>query len=159
MIKIKKIILISTFLLIVGCGFEPIYSTKNINTNYEFTINNIGFSGVNSINKKLKNRLRNFINIEEKPIKYDLIIESSSSKNITSKNQKGNAEMYFTEIVVKVDVLSNDSLKNKTTFKENFEYENKSNKYELKKYEKTIETNLVSKISEDIIKYLYSIKW
>ena len=158
MIKIKKIILISTFLLIVGCGFEPIYSTKNINTNYEFTINNIGFSGVNSINKKLKNRLRNFINIEEKPIKYDLIIESSSSKNITSKNQKGNAEMYFTEIVVKVDVLSNDSLKNKTTFKENFEYENKSNKYELKKYEKTIETNLVSKISEDIIKYLYSIK-
>ena len=158
MIKIKKIILISTFLLIVGCGFEPIYSTKNINTNYEFTINNIGFSGVNSINKKLKNRLRNFINIEEKPIKYDLIIESSSSKNITSKNQKGNAEMYFTEMVVKVDVLSNDSLKNKTTFKENFEYENKSNKYELKKYEKTIETNLVSKISEDIIKYLYSIK-
>tara|TARA_B100000965_G_scaffold399880_1_gene420733 strand:+ start:225 stop:701 length:477 start_codon:yes stop_codon:yes gene_type:complete len=158
MIKIKKIILISTFLLIVGCGFEPIYSTKNINSNYEFTINNIGFSGTNSVNKKLKNRLRNFINIEEKPIKYDLIIDSSTSKNITSKNQKGDAEMYFTEIVVKVDVLHNDSLKNKTTFKENFEYENKSNKYELKKYETTIEKNLVSKISEDIIKYLYSIK-
>ena len=158
MIKIKKIILISTFLLIVGCGFEPIYSTKNINSNYEFTINNIGFSGTNSVNKKLKNRLRNFINIEEKPIKYDLIIDSSTSKNITSKNQKGDAEMYFTEIVVKVDVLHNDSLKNKTTFKENFEYENKSNKYELKKYEKIIEKNLVSKISEDIIKYLYSIK-
>tara|TARA_Y100000590_G_scaffold353365_1_gene406239 strand:- start:3305 stop:3781 length:477 start_codon:yes stop_codon:yes gene_type:complete len=158
MIKIKKIILISTFFLIVGCGFEPIYSTKNINSNYEFTINNIGFSGTNSVNKKLKNRLRNFINIEEKPIKYDLIIDSSTSKNITSKNQKGDAEMYFTEIVVKVDVLHNDSLKNKTTFKENFEYENKSNKYELKKYEKTIEKNLVSKISEDIIKYLYSIK-
>ena len=37
-----------------------------------------------------------------------------------------------------------------------FEYKNKSGKYELKKYERTIRKNLTNKISQEIIKFLYS---
>ena len=64
----------------------------------------------------------------------------------------------YIEIIINLDVLENDNLKSKTSFKESFEYKNKSNKYELKKYEKNIQKNLSSKISKDIVEYLYSIK-
>ena len=80
------------------------------------------------------------------------------NKTITSKNQKGDPEIFYLEIIINLDVLENDNLKSKITFKEDFEYKNKSNKYELKKYEKNIQKNLSLKISKGIIEYLYSIK-
>ena len=77
---------------------------------------------------------------------------------ITSKNKKGNPEAFSTEITINVDVHKDGSLKNQITLKENFEYKNKSNKFELKQYEKNIKKNLSSELSEDIIEYLYSIR-
>ena len=156
--KIKKIITILTFFLLFSCGFEPIYSKKNLNNSYNFTITNIVFSGENKVNQALKNNLKNYINIETKPIKYNLAINSSNIKIITSKNIKGNPEIFSLEIIINVDIYKADKLINQTTFKESFEYKNKSNKFELKQYEESIKKNLASKLSTDIIEYLYSIK-
>ena len=154
----KKIIIIFAFFLLLSCGFEPIYSKKKLEKNYNFTISNIGFSGDNSVNQNIKNNLINYIDNPEKPKKYDLIISSSVNKTITSKSLKGDPEIFYIEITIILEVLENDNLKNKISFEEAFEYKNKSNKYELKKYEKNIQKNLSLEISKDIIKYLYSIK-
>ena len=154
----KKIIIIFAFFLLLSCGFEPIYSKKKLEKNYNFTISNIGFSGDNSVNQNIKNNLINYIDNPEKPKKYDLIISSSVNKTITSKSLKGEPEIFYIEITIILEVLENDNLKNKISFEEAFEYKNKSNKYELKKYEKNIQKNLSLKISKDIIEYLYSMK-
>ena len=154
----KKIITIFAFFLLLSCGFEPIYSKKKFEKNYNFTISSIGFSGDNSVNQNIKNNLINNIDNKGKPIKYDLIINSLVNKTITSKNKKGDPEIFYLEIIINLDVLENVNLKRKISLKEGFEYKNKSNKYELKKYEKNIQKNLSSKISKDIVKYLYSMK-
>ena len=156
--KIKKIITILTFFLLFNCGFEPIYSKKKLDNSYNFTISNITFLGDNNVNQTLKNNLKNYINIETKPIKYDLVINSSSVKVVTSKNKKGNPEAFSMKITINVNIHKAENLINQTILEENFEYKNKSNKFELKQYEKNIKKNLTSKLSEDIIEYLYSIK-
>ena len=153
--KINKILTILTFFLLLSCGFEPIYSQKKLDSNYNFTIASIGFSGNNNINQYLKNNLVNYINNKDKEIKYDLIINSSIIKTITSKNKKGNPEIFYTNIQINVDIIENDKIKNKTIFEEGFEYKNKSSQYELNKYEKNIQKNLTNKISKDLIEYLY----
>ena len=153
--KINKILTILTFFLLFSCGFEPIYSQKKLDSNYNFTIESIGFSGNNNINQYLKNNLVNYVNNEDKEIKYDLIINSSIIKTITSKNKKGNPEIFYVNIKINVEIIENDKIKNKTIFEEGFEYKNKSNKYALNKYEKNIQKNLTNKISKDLIEYLY----
>jgi len=156
--KINKILTILTFFLLIGCGFEPMYSEKKLNENYNFTINNIGFSGNNNINQYLKNNLVNYTNNKNKEIKYDLTIDSSSIKTITTKNKKGDPELFHIKIIINVDIIENNKLKNKTILEEGFEYKNKSNKFQLNKYEKNIQKSLTNKISKDLIDYLYYIK-
>ena len=156
--KINKFLTILTFFLLFSCGFEPIYSQKKLDSNYNFTIASIGFSGNNNINQYLKNNLVNYTNNKGKETRYDLIINSTIKKKITSKNKKGNPELFYTKILINLEIIEDNKIKNKTIFEESFEYKNKSNKYELKKYEKSIQKNLSLKISKDIIEYLYSIK-
>ena len=123
----------------------PLLSIKSISNNI--------FSNI-----VLKNNLADYVNNEDKEIKYDLIINSTIIKTITSKNKKGNPEAFSMEITINVDIHKAENLINQTTLKENFEYKNKSSKFELKQYEKNIKKNLTSKLSRDIIEYLYSIK-
>ena len=156
--KINKTLTILAFFLLFGCGFEPIYSQKKLDSNYNFTIASIGFSGNNDINQYLKNNLANYINNEDKETKYDLIINSSIIKTITSKNKKGNPEIFYTKIQINVDIIEDDKIKNKTIFEEGFEYKNKSSKFKLNEYEKNIQKNLINKLSKDLIEYLYYVK-
>ena len=54
--------------------------------------------------------------------------------------------------------MKSETLKGKKNFEEKFEYNNKSNKFDLKQYEKNIKDNLISELSYKIIKYLNSLK-
>ena len=154
----KKIIIILTFFLLYHCGFEPIYSKKNINNNNNFSIGSIGFSGDNKINNELKNKLLKYLDKNKTIVQLDLNINSIVQKSVTSKNKKGNPETFFMEIIINLDVFKNSELVSAKIFKENFEYNNKSSKFELGKYEKNIQKNLSQKLSEYIIRHLYSIK-
>ena len=154
----KKIITIFAFFLLYNCGFEPIYSKKNIDNNYNFSINSIGFSGENKINQTIKNKLLNYLDKKEKIVQLDLTINSTIQKNVTSKSKKGNPETFSIKVIIKVDISEVDVLKDSIIFEENFEYKNKSNKFELKLYEKNIQNNLTSEISQKIIEHLYSLK-
>tara|TARA_Y100000590_G_scaffold313629_1_gene354537 strand:+ start:63 stop:536 length:474 start_codon:yes stop_codon:yes gene_type:complete len=156
--KINKIITTLALFLLLSCDYQPIYSAKNIEKNNNFTINSIVFSGKNKINQSLKNKLVNHINNKEKKIKYDLIINSNINKKISSKNKKGNPERYITNITFDIEIFENGKFKNKKEFQESFEYKNKSSKYDLKIYEGDVSNNLVDILSENIIKYLNSLK-
>ena len=56
--NLKKIITILSFLLLLSCGYEPIYSKKNNNSNYNFSINTINLIWDNKVNQILKNKLK-----------------------------------------------------------------------------------------------------
>ena len=86
---IKVIATLLVFCLLFGCGYEPIYSKKKLNKQYDFSINSIGFDGENKVNLVLKNNLKNYLDNKEKKVKFDLIITSIVEKTVASKNQKG----------------------------------------------------------------------
>ena len=153
----KKVVIILSFLLLLSCGFEPIYSKKELEKKFNFSISRIQFSGENTINQFLKNDLKNYVNIESKPIKYRLNINSKKVITITSKNKKGNAELFYMEIIINLDVYKGSVFEKSITLEDGFEYKNKSNKFQLEKYEKSIIENISSRLSKNIIEQLYSI--
>ena len=150
----NKIITIFALFLLLGCDYRPIYSIKNIDKNNNFSINSIVFSGENKINQYLKNNLSNYLNLELKKINYDLVINSKHQRKISSKNKKGDPERYISTIIFNIDFYEKDKLKGNKEFKKSYEYNNKSNKYELKTYEQDVKNNLVDGLYENIIDHL-----
>ena len=156
MMNIKKINIILIFFLLMGCGYEDIYSKKKIEKNYNFSITSIEFEESNEINQMLLNNLKMFINLKNKLKLLNLKIKSSTNKIAISKNLKGNAERYLIEVSVNLIIFENEVLKKKFFFKESFNYNSQTNKFNLNQYEKNIKENLISKISNDIILKLHS---
>ena len=158
--NLKKIITTLSFLLLLSCGYEPLYSKKKINSNYNFSINTINLIGDNKVNQILKNKLKKYLNKEEISTEFNLNlnIDSRIEKTITSKNKKGNPLGFLIKIIINLEVYEDEILKNKRSFEKSFEYNNKSNKFDLKQYEKNIKDNLISELSNEIIKYLNSLK-
>ena len=156
--NLKKIITTLSFLLLLSCGYEPIYSKKKINSNYNFSINTINYIGDNKVNQILKKKLKKILDTEKKSAELNLNLDSRIAKAIASKDKKGNPIRFSIKIMINVEVYESEILKNKTNFEEKFEYNNKSNKFDLKKYEENIKNNLISELSNKIIKYLNSVK-
>jgi hypothetical protein len=156
--NIKKIIIILSFFLLMSCGYEPIYSKKKLEKNYNFSITSIEFEESNEINQMLINNLKSFINIKNKLKLLNLKIKSSTNKTTISKNLKGNAERYLIEVSVNLIIFENEALKKEFFFKESFNYNSQTNKFNLNQYEKNIKKNLISKISDNIILELYSLQ-
>ena len=156
--NLKKIITTLSFFLLLSCGYEPIYSKKKINSHNNFSINTINFEGDNKVNQILKNKLIKKINREKKSTELNLNLNSRVSKTITSKDKKGNPIKFTIKIIINLEVFESEILKGKKNFKVKFEYDNMSNKFNLKQYEKNIKDNLISELSNKIIKYLNSVK-
>ena len=156
--NIKKIIIILSFFLLMGCGYEPIYSKKKLEKNYNFSITSIEFEESNEINQMLINNLKRFINKKNKLKLLNLKIKSSTNKTTISKNLKGNAERYLIEVRVNLIIFENEVLKKEFIFEESFNYNSQTNKFNLNQYEKNIKENLISKITNEIILELYSLQ-
>ena len=153
--NLKKIITTLSFLILLSCGYESIYS---INNNYNLSINTINYTGDNKVSHILKNKIKKILNKEKKSTGLNLNLNSRLEKVVTSKNKKGNPTRYSIEIIINLEVFESGVLKGKTNLEEKFEYNNKSNKYDLKQYEKNIKDNLIKKLSNGIIRYLNSLK-
>ena len=152
--NLKKIITTISFLILLSCGYEPIYSNKQINSTYNLSINTINYTGDNKVSQILKNKIKKILNKEKKSTGLNLNLNSRIEKVVTSKDKKGNPIRFSIEIIINLDVFENGISKGKTNFKEKFEYNNKSNKFDLNQYEKNIKDNLISKISNEIISFL-----
>ena len=76
---------------------------------------------------------------------------------MVSKDSKGDPKIFEIQVLIDLTILENNKIKNKKNFKETFTYNNSTDKFSLKQYEKNIEENIIEKIVEKIIIYLYSI--
>ena len=153
MINSKKITIIISFLLLLSCGYKPIFSASKAN----FAVTEIELFGEKNIGSKIKKNLNIYKNIKNNSIFYSLKINSAQKKNVVSKDAKGDPKIFEIQILVNLTILENNKIKNKKNFKESFTYNNSTDKFSLKQYEKNIEENLIRKIVEKIVIYLYSI--
>ena len=156
--NLKKIIATLSFLLLLNCGYEPIYSKKQINNNYNFSINSINLIGDNKVNQVLKNKLKKNLNNEKISNEFNLNLNSKIIKTVTSKDKKGNPKRFSIKIIINLEIFEGEISKGNKNFEEKFEYNNKSKKFDLEQYEKNIKNNLISELSDEIIRYLNSIK-
>ena len=146
------LIILFLFTALLGCNYEPIFSTKNSG----FSIQNIEEPDKNNITSEIARSLKIYQNYEQKKI-YDVTISADKITMITSKDSKGNIKSYRLTITCEFTIFENKKeLKNKK-YVENFEFNNDSDKFKLRKYEASIENNLVTKIIKDIILELYSL--
>ena len=153
MINSKKIIIIISFLLLLSCGYKPIFSSSKAN----FSITEIKLFGDIKIGSKIKKNLNIYKNVKNKSIFYSLKINSGEKKSVVSKDAKGDPKIFEIQVWADLTILENNKIKNKKNFKESFTYNNSTNKFDLKQYEKNIENNLIEKIITKITLHLYSI--
>ena len=152
----KKIFTFILLIFLSSCGYEAIYSVKNIK-NYDFSISKLSFIGDREINLKIKQKLNNYTQ-EIKDINFILKITSTSEKIILAKDAAGDSTNFKIETIVNIDVFNKEKLKSNFIIMESFNYDNNSNKFELKNYEKEIKRNLADIITEKLILKLANIK-
>ena len=146
----KLIFIVIALFMLNNCGYTPIYSSKNNNFNIE-----ISQKDRNKLNSKIENNIKKYSNQNsENTIKLE--ISSNKKINVTSKDSKGDPSKFQMTITLNINILSKNNYKiNKTkSFFSSFNYNNNSNKFSLKQYEKEIEDILINKITEESIMYL-----
>jgi len=151
----KKIILL-LLLLLSSCGYDAIYSKKN-SSNYVFSISDLSFVGDKTVNLKIKEKLNNYAQ-GKKDKDFTLKISSTSEKITLAKNTAGDATSFKNSISINVEVLMNNEVKINFIILESFNYNNISNKFNLKKYEKEIKNNLAETASDKLIFKLSNIQ-
>ena len=143
-----KYLAVFFMLTLSACSYKPIFSESN----YNFEINEIIFSGERYINRIIKNKLDLIKNEKDQnKKKYDLLIQTNKEKSIVSKDSKGDplkfdliVTTYFEINYEKRPLLRKEIIKNNV-------YNNDVDKFKLEQNEKIILENLSEKISENII--------
>jgi hypothetical protein len=151
----KKIILLFLFLL-SSCGYEAIHSKKN-SINYSFSVSELSFVGDRTVNLKIKEKLNNYTQ-NKKDKDFILKISSTSEKIILAKNIAGDATYFKNKISINIEVLMNNKFESNFMIIESFNYNNISNKFNLKKYEKEIKNNLAEAATDKLIFKLSNIQ-
>jgi len=142
------------YFFIVSCGYQPIFSEKKVN----FEINNLIYDKNNKVDLEINKNLKKYKNLENKNKILDLEISSKINKITTSLDDRGDPKSYRLEIEVKTIVKKNNKLLDEKEFNKSQNYNNNTNKFDLKKYENLIKKNMVDKITEEIITYIISLE-
>ena len=147
MIKFTKFSII--FLLLASCGFQSIYISEKSDFNFKKS------SALGDI--KISNNIINNLNsLKNASGEYELIIESNFKKDVSSKNKKGDPEVFDMSLDVNLTLKKDDEIL-RNRFVETLSYNNLKSKFELKQYENNLKSNLIEKITRDILIYLGSI--
>ena len=152
----QKQIILLLLLLLSSCGYEAIYSKKN-SVNYSFSVSELNFVGDKTVNLKIKERLNNYAQ-SKKGKDFILKISSTSEKITLAKNTAGDSTSFKNLVSINVEVLMNNKFKSNFIILESFNYNNISNKFNLKKYEEEIKNNLAETASDKLILKLSNIQ-
>ncbi len=135
----KKLIIFLIIILIPGCGFEPIYSTKN---NLDYKLNTIERKGDSSIDNLIATELQRLSNDQSNKL-IDIVINTSYEKKIISKDSKGSVSDYQININTKFLIIFKEKeLKFQFSDKQNIK--NISDIFEQKNYENIIKKNFAN---------------
>ena len=152
-ILVRKFILIMLPILLIGCGYVPMY--KNLK-NLDFKITVIDFSGDRKVNNIIKSRLNSYTE-NEKSKNYNIVINSNYKKIIIAKDTTGAA----TEYKLTVDAIftvSSEKFEKQLKYTESFNLQSMSDKLEEQDYEKSIKNSLVNTITRKLILQLSQIQ-
>ena len=152
----KKIFSILFFLFLSSCGYDAMYSKKN-SINYNFSISELSFIGDRDINLKMKERLNSYT-LNKKNKDFKIKISSTSAKTVAAKDTTGDATSFKNTVIINVEISTNDKLKNSFVMSEGFNYNNNSDKFSLKRYEREIKNNLAETMAEKLIFKLSNIQ-
>ena len=142
MIK-KNIILISLIFFLTSCGFTPVYLN---NTDLNFSIEQVNFTGDRDLNNFLKTIL---IKYKNKKSDNKIYIEANSTyeKIILSKDGAGEITSYQLEAEVIFSIMP---LNRKIKIKEKKIMDSKNDKFEEARYERSMKQNFASSISNKL---------
>jgi hypothetical protein len=144
----KKIVLLFCFWFLLGCsGYQPIFSSKNS----AFYIEDLESLNNNKISKQINSKLIGYKIKDSNKKKYNLKVSSKKNIEVVSRDSKGNSQLYKMLINVSVTVMSNQEIIKKIDLQKSFKYSNSNNKFNLNRYKKEIEKNLINKITEELI--------
>lgn len=143
----KKILIFFILIIITNCsGYSPIFSSKLTN----FYIEEIIVTEDNKLIKKIIKNLKPYtINNNTKKIKLELDLELSES--VILRDEKGDVASEEIKITLNVKSIFSDKEIKNFKFVEKFIVNNQSNKFELSQYKKSIQSNMMDKIYEDLI--------
>ena len=151
---IKKFLLVLVFLFLTNCGYQSIYSQKNLSN---ISITKIELVGDRTLNKSLLSQL--VLEVDNDPNLNNVLVLNTKKEILSlSKDNAGNTKIYNTKITTTLSLKKNDKIIKKKTFVSNFDYSNIDNKFALQQYQRNIEQNLIKRISENILIFLISIK-
>ena len=143
----KHLFFFAFLLLLTNCfGYKPIFSSSNINYNIKDVRNITQDKITNFIVRKLKS-------YKSDDKKEDIAIEISTTnkERVLSKDTKGDPIIFEMNIIVDVKLSLEGQDDKYFQFKENFSYNNRSNKFDLKLYKDNLQKNISEKITKNII--------
>jgi len=143
MIK-KSISLISLIFFLTNCGFTPVY-LKNTNINY--SIEQVDYTGDRELNNFLKSNLNKYKN-EKGDKKIFIEVNSVYKKNILTKDGTGKITSYELEAVV---IFLIQPLNKKIQIIEKKIMNSMDDKFEETRQERIIKQSFVSSISNKLI--------
>ena len=145
----KLFLLLILSLFISQCGYEKIYSGKNLN----LTIKKINKEN-SVINNEISNALLGILSNKTSENTYDLEIQSEKITEVRSKNSKGDPVVYVLKLKTKIIAKNKSNKEYINIFYEQMNYNNNDDKFELSQYINEIEKILIQETVKDIIAYL-----
>ena len=143
MIK-KNISLIFLIFFLTNCGFTPIYQN---NTNINYSIEQVDYTGDRELNNFLKSNLKKYKN-EKIDKKIFIEVNSIYKKNILTKDSAGKITSYELEAVV---IFLIQPLNRKIQIIEKKIMNSMDDKFEETRQERIIKQSFVSSISNKLI--------
>ena len=149
----KNLISLLLFLLLLQCGYQPIYNKENL-SNVKITVGET--QGDSSLNNLINSRLKRYSSSETDKI-YTIDVNTSFSKSILSKDAAGKATKLKLSAKMNFKVIFDEKSQN-YLFEESINIDNLSDKYEQNNYENIIKNNFVDTVINKLLIELSMIK-
>ena len=148
---LKKIIILLLLSLTTSCGYEPMYSKKNLLLKTNFSITSMKFTGDRDVNLKIKNLLSQYAtNIKDED--FTLNLKTEFLRTVISNDKKGNPSKYKMQVNVLVIVVrSKDDKKISLKFTKDHNYNNLPDVSLLRSDERQIKNNLAELITNELL--------
>lgn len=151
--KNKFAILYIIFFFLSSCGFNPIFSSKNM----VVSIGRIEAENT-QLNSEISKALRQISLQNQLEKKIDIRISSEKNILIKSKDKSGNPKIFELVINLEIEILNPSYNNLKKEFIKRISYKNDDDKFKLSEYRKELESTFVKELVMDIINFLSSLE-
>lgn len=151
--KNKFAILYIVFFFLSSCGFNPIFSSKNM----VVSIGRIEAENT-QLNSEISKALRQISLQNQLEKKIDIRISSEKNILIKSKDKSGNPKIFELVINLEIEILNPSYNNFKKEFIKRISYKNNDDKFKLSEYQKELESSFVKELVMDIINFLSSLE-